>query len=125
MKQKPWSILLILIGIIIISCNKKEETEPNNSTKNPIAAFSYTGNDGPAPVDIQFTNYSETIIEDKCSYEWTFGTNGPQSTEKNPMHTFYNNSSSSKIVLVSLRVLDLESNLSQTKSVRIEILPAQ
>lgn len=125
MKQKTFSILLILVFALSISCDKSTVVEPSAGLQYPVAAFSYTGNEGSAPVDIQFTNYSETIIKDYCTYEWTFGADGPNSSEKDPMHTFYNNLSTPKIVLVTLEVVDLESNLSQKRAVSIEILPAQ
>lgn len=125
MNQKAQNLLLIIVLTLSISCNKSDVIEPAPGLEYPVAAFSFTGNDGPAPVNIQFTNYSETIIEDYCTYTWTFGENGASSDEKNPLHTFYNNSASTITVLVTLKVLDLESNLSQSRSIPIEILPAE
>lgn len=119
------SLFTIIVLASLISCDKGTVKEPSAGLEYPVAAFSFTGNEGPAPVDIQFSNYSETIIEDHCTYEWTFGENGPNSDEKNPMHTFYNNTSSTKVFLVTLEVLDLESNLSQRRSIAIQVLPAE
>jgi len=125
MKYLSGSLLLIIILVTSLSCNKSEVKEPAVGFQYPVAAFSFTGNEGPAPVQIQFTNYSETIIEDYCTYTWTFGENGAISDDKDPLRTFYNSTSSTKVVLVTLEVLDLESNLSQKRSLAIEILPAQ
>jgi PKD repeat protein len=112
------------IAVLLSSCTTKE-VPISPGYKYPIAAFSYTGNDGPAPVTIQFTNYSETIITDSCDYLWTFGTNGPNSMEKNPTHVFSNGGSDVKVYMVSLKVIDLVSNLSQTRSIPIEIQPSE
>ncbi len=113
---------LLLLAVVAISCETKEViVDPGY--KYPVAAFSYTGNDGPAPVTIQFNNYSETIVTDSCHYTWTFGENGPTSTEKNPVHVFTNTTSNAKVYLVTMRVHDLVSNLSQARSIPIEVQP--
>ena len=91
MNQKVWSLLLIAVLTLSLSCNKSNVIEADAGYEYPVAAFSYTGNDGPSPVNIQFTNYSETIIEDYCTDSWTFGENGATSDEKNPLKTFYKN----------------------------------
>ena len=114
--------LFSLLLILTISCTKKEkEIIYNPGYEYPIAAFTYSGNDGPAPVTIQFANYSETIHIDSVRYLWKFGEGGEQSTDKNPTHTFYNTTSNDKNVLVKLTVFDLISDLSQTKSQNIVI----
>lgn len=113
---------VLLVGLIIFqSCEDDDVYEPDITLQRPVSAFSYTGNNGPAPVTIQFQNYCETLIIDSCTYTWTFGENGPQSSLKEPTHTFNNNSSAPKTFLVTLKVVDLVSNLSQTSSQGIEI----
>lgn len=125
MKAQFIASIGLLLMLVFISCtNKDKNIEIDSGYKYPVAAFSYTGNNGPAPVSIQFTNYSETIIADSCTYAWTFGKNGPTSNQKNPLQLFYNNTSKPMSVEVSLKVLDLVSNLSQTRSIVIEIQPA-
>jgi PKD repeat protein len=86
-----------------------------------LLPFPYTGSDGPPPVVVDFKNESETIIQDSCSYLWTFGQNGPNSSDKDPSFTFNNASSSPKIYLVTLKVTDLVSGLSHTNSAGVEI----
>jgi PKD repeat protein len=116
-------IFFILVGIFtVMACTKKDNPiESNPGYEYPVASFYYTGNEGPAPVNVQFTNTSETIVEDKCTYLWTFGNNGPTSNEKNPSYTFNNPTNKPQNVLVSLKVTDLVSNLSQTRSLNLEI----
>ncbi|MCK5775207.1 MAG: PKD domain-containing protein [Bacteroidales bacterium] len=114
--------IFVLLFVLAISCTKKEkEITYNPAYEYPIAAFTYSGNDGPAPVTIQFANYSETIHIDSVRYLWVFGEGGEQSTDKNPTHTFYNTTINDKNVLVKLTVFDLISDLSQTKSQNIVI----
>jgi len=114
----------VLALVLTISCTKSEkEIDYNPGYEYPVAAFTYSGNDGPAPVTIQFANYSETIHIDSVQYLWKFGEGGEQSTEKNPSHTFYNTTSNAKNVLVKLTVFDLISDLSQTKSLNLVISP--
>jgi len=125
MRRILYLVFSLILFAAISGCNTKDVTnDVDLGYKYPVAAFSYTGNDGPAPVEIQFTNYSETIITDSCSYLWKFGEHGPTSTSKDPIHTFNNNSAGTTTVLVSMTVHDLVSDLSQTRSVAIDIKPA-
>jgi len=119
------SIILIVI-VLLISCSKKEKIiEYNPAYEYPIATFSYSGNDGPAPVTVHFTNYSETINKDSASYEWSFGQYGPVSYEKDPVYTFYNTTNKALSKQVSLTVNDLISGLSQTRTVVLLIQPSK
>lgn len=108
-----------------LSCTKSDNNvDIPVGYEYPVASFSYTGNDGPAPVQIQFTNTSETIIADSCIFTWTFGENGPSAHDKNPVHTFYNATNSEKVFLVSLEVHDLVSDLIQRRSIAITVKPS-
>jgi len=83
MRRNLFLAFSLILFAAIFGCNTKDATnDVNPGAKYPVAAFSYTGNDGPAPVEIQFTNHSETIITDSCSYLWKFGEHGPTSTKK-------------------------------------------
>ncbi|NOR88300.1 MAG: hypothetical protein GQ527_11895 [Bacteroidales bacterium] len=125
MKKQLIFSLILSVFLIFVSCDSKDPIDVPVGYEYPVSAFNYTGNDGPAPVDVQFNNYSETIYADSSFFTWTFGENGPQSHEKNPKHTFYNNTNKAITVLVNLNVLDLASNLSQNRSVPIVIQPAE
>lgn len=115
-------LLGILVTVIFISsCQEDKVIEPDITLQYPVASFTFTGNDGPSPVTVQFINKSETIIPDSANYIWTFGNNGPQSQEKDPTFVFNNQSSKPKIYNVTLKVTDLVSNLSQTRSLAVEI----
>lgn len=120
------TILIIISGFVFYSCSSDDkEIEIPAGLNDPIAAFTYTGNDGPAPVTIVFTNYSETILADSAEYLWTFGENGHSSTDKNPIETFYNATSNPNIMLVTLEVHDLVSDRYQRRSQAITILPSE
>jgi len=60
-------------------------------------------------------------VPDSADYTWTFGIDGPQSNLKDPSFTFSNPSNQPKVYQVSLTVKDLVSNLSQTRSLGVEI----
>lgn len=119
------SILHFLIGFIFLSffnsCQEEKVIEPDITLQYPVASFSFIGNEGTPPVTVQFINKCETIVPDSADYIWTFGIDGPQSNEKNPSFTFTNSSSQTQIYQVSLTVKDLVSNLSQTRSLGVEI----
>lgn len=103
------------------SCQEEKAIEPDITLQYPVAAFTFTGNDGPPPVTVQFFNKCETIYPDSAQYTWTFGTDGPQSNLKDPSFTFNNPSSQPRIYMVTLEVKDLASNLSQARSLGVEI----
>ena len=109
--------MLAVIGIAFSSCTKKDDP-PDYYVNTPIAGFSWTGNEGPAPVTVQFNNTSENA--DK--FEWDFG-DGQASTERDPSHTFNNSSNEPKNFNVILKATDTYSGLFQRKSRVIVIQP--
>jgi hypothetical protein len=73
--MKITSILAILVmAMSFLSCSSNEEATPQ-----PVANFSYNGNDLRAPVSLAFTNASK----DGDTYSWNFG-NGTTSNLKDP-----------------------------------------
>jgi PKD repeat protein len=113
-------ILIISSSLLIlftISCNKKDDP-PDYYVDTPIASFDWQGNDGPAPVSVQFINSSENA--DK--YEWNFD-DGGTSTAFEPVHTFNNNTSEPKNFNVVLKATDSYSGLFQRRSRVIVIQP--
>jgi len=124
MSQKQFltrSFLMIIKSVLIImivsSC--KEKDEPSDYYINtPIAGFSWTGNDGPAPVTVQFINTSENADQ----FEWDFD-DGSVSTQTDPQHTFYNSSSEPKNFNVILKATDSNTGLFQRRSRVIVIQP--
>jgi len=119
------SYFIIILFFVATACNDENEDPIDPGYAYPVASFTYSGNEGPAPVDVQFYNHSETILTDSCRYEWTFGENGPQSSLKEPMHTFENATISPKSFMVTLRVYDLVSGLSQAKSQVLVVDPQE
>jgi len=115
------SVLLIiqtaLIFILINSCTEKKDP-PDYYTDTPIAGFSWSGNDGPAPVTVQFINTSLNADQ----FEWNFD-DGQVSSERDPQHTFYNSSKEPKNFNVVLKATDSPSGLFQRKSRVIVIQP--
>ncbi len=110
-------INFVAVWALVISCSKKENP-PDYYVNTPIAGFSWSGNDGPAPVTVQFTNSSENA--DK--FEWNFD-DGQSSSEREPQHTFNNSSSEPKNFNVVLKVTDTYSGLFNRRSRVIVIQP--
>lgn len=109
--------------IFFLGCTKADEQDRDNTAGNlthPIAGFSYTGNDKPAPVTIEFTNTSEYADR----FEWNFG-DGYTSAEVNPVHTFHNGTNEPKSYLVTLKATDSGSGLSNTRAQSVKILPSK
>jgi len=71
------SLAFILLSITILVSDCKKDSLP------PVANFSFTGDNMPAPCEIIFTNSSTNA----SSYYWEFG-DGLTSREQNPKHTF-------------------------------------
>jgi PKD repeat protein len=71
----PLAYILITILIIVSNCKK--------DPPQPTANFSFTGDNTPAPCEINFTNSSTNAN----SYFWEFG-DGFSSSEENPKHTY-------------------------------------
>jgi PKD repeat protein len=108
---------VVLIIMIFSTC--KEKDEPSDYYVNtPLAGFSWTGNDGPAPVTVQFINTSENADQ----FEWNFD-DGGTSTLTDPQHTFYNSSAEPKNFLVVLKATDSNTGLFQRISRVIVIQP--
>jgi PKD repeat protein len=108
---------IVLFFIALSSCSKDED-QPDYYINTPLAGFTYTGNDGPAPVTIQFTNTSENAD----AFEWTFG-DGYTSNDREPSHTYYNTTNEVKTYLVVLKAIDSSSGLFQRQSKSIAVQP--
>jgi len=117
---KPVSLIadLLIILLLFSSCQEKEDN-PDYYTNTPIAGFSWTGNEGPAPVTVQFVNTSENSDQ----FEWAFG-DGQISMEHSPEHTYNNFGDEPKNFLVVLKATDSQSGLFQRRSQVIVIQPA-
>lgn len=112
-------ILLIIIATCLTSCTKKEDV-PDYYVNTPIAGFDWTGNEGPAPVTVQFINTSEYADQ----FAWDFG-DGGSSTARDPVHTFNNSSAEPKNYNVILKATDSGTGQFQRKSRVIVIQPAK
>lgn len=110
---------LALLTLITLSCNEKEEI-PDYWVNTPIASFSWTGNDYPAPVAVQFINSSENADQ----FEWDFD-DGQTSSASDPQHTFQNNTIAPLNFNVVLKATDSKSGKFQRKSRVIVIQPRQ
>ena len=110
-------LIAMLIILIINSCTKSKD-KPDYYINTPIAGFSWSGNDGPAPVIVQFHNSSSNADQ----FEWNFD-DGGVSTARDPQHTFYNSSSKPKNFNVVLKATESSSGLFQRRSRVIVIQP--
>ncbi len=81
MKLKNYTLPALMALLLLASCSK------------PMADFSYSGQQNPAPTKIQFENKSKNAE----SYEWDFG-DGNISTDSMPSHE-YRSSGNYTIVL--------------------------
>lgn len=68
---------MALSAMFVSSC-KKEDSKPA-----PVANFTFTGDNKPAPCEVSFSNSSTNAT----SYTWEFG-DGASSSEQNPKHTY-------------------------------------
>lgn len=109
---------LVPFIFLLLACSKGKD-QPDYYVDTPIAGFSWTGNEGPAPVTVQFVNSSEYAD----IFEWNFD-DGGTSTETNPQHTFYNNGTKPKNFNVVLKATDSGTGLYQRRSRVIVIQPA-
>jgi PKD repeat protein len=120
--MKNYIIPMLLISIILLSgCTKADEEDQKNvgTLTFPIASFSFTGNDGPAPVTVAFHNSSEYSDQ----WEWTFH-NGAKSNEFEPSFTYYNNTDTDITYLVILKVTDSGSGETNTRSKVVVVHPS-
>jgi PKD repeat protein len=84
----------------------------------PIASFTFSGNEGPAPVTVTFHNSSQYSDQ----YEWTFH-NGSKSNAFEPTFSYSNNTSEDQSFLVILKVTDTGSGETNTRSKSVLIRP--
>lgn len=113
------SIGIFLLSVPFILCACTEEDAPSDQYVNkPLAGFSWTGNDKPAPVTIHFVNLSENANQ----FEWDFG-DGASSTSYEPEHTYQNTGIEPKNLLVVLKATDSYTGLYQRISRVIVIQP--
>jgi len=63
-----------------------EKIRPGYITVEHFANFDATPTEGPAPLDVQFTDTSTGVVN---LWEWSFG-DGGTSNEENPLHTYEN-----------------------------------
>jgi hypothetical protein len=111
--------LIVLSGLVIMTSQcKKPKDQQDYYIDTPIAGFTWTGNEGPAPVTVQFVNTSEY----SDTYQWDFG-DGYSSYESDPQHTYHNTSSEPLSFLVILKATDSASGQFDRKSKTIVIQP--
>lgn len=118
--NKIISIIAILGILIVAGCTKEEDPKNVESLGLPIASFSYSGNEGPAPVTVQFNNTSEYCDQ----YEWTFH-NGAKSNEFAPSFTYNNTTGEDQNFLVILKVTDGPTGETNTRSKSVLIRPSK
>lgn len=106
-----------MLIFLFSTCTKKED-KPDYYVNTPIAGFNWTGNEGPAPVEVQFVNTSEYSDQ----FEWEFG-DGQISFEHSPQHTYNNFGTEPKNFLVVLKATDSGTGLFQRRSRVIVIQP--
>ncbi|MFO7614231.1 MAG: PKD domain-containing protein [Bacteroidales bacterium] len=121
MKSRTNGLILLLaamqIALSLISCTGKDDP-PDIYINTPIAGFTWTGNDHPAPVTVQFVNTSEYADQ----FEWDFG-DGQSSTQRDPQHTYYNTSGQPRNFTVILKATDPGTGMFQRQSKVIVIQP--
>lgn len=110
---------IVFSFLISSSCGKDDEEHNVLTLTDPISSFSWTGNDGPAPVTIVFQNHSQYAD----TYEWKFGDNSMPSTVKNPTHTYHNTSNKPKNFTVTLTVKDTKTDKENTRSKVLVVQP--
>lgn len=117
------SLLFLFLSLMIIlsSCTKEDENDQKNvgTLTFPVASFYFNGNEGPAPVTVQFHNTSEYCDQ----WLWTFH-NGATSTEFEPTFTYNNNTGEDKTFLVVLKVTDSGSGETNTRSKSVLVHPS-
>jgi PKD repeat protein len=114
---------IIIFGLIIASCAKEDEGDKANvgTLTYPVASFSFSGNEGPAPVNVTFKNTSQY----SDAFEWDFGDGSAKSTEFSPTHTYNNSTGNEKTYTVKLTATDTPTGLSNTRSRVITIKPGK
>lgn len=119
--NKILSLFAICSILLVSSCTKVDEEDQKNvgTLTLPIASFSFSGNEGPAPVTVAFNNSSEYSDQ----WQWTFH-NGSTSNEFEPSFTYHNNTGEDKTFLVTLTATDTYTGETSTRSKSILILPS-
>lgn len=121
MKSRTNGFILLLTGFFAVvtdySCTDKNDP-PDFHINTPIAGFTWTGNDRPAPVTVQFVNTSLNAD----NFEWDFG-DGKTSAQRDPQHTYNNTTGQDKNFNVVLKATDSGTGLYQRKSKVIVIQP--
>ncbi len=84
--------------------------QASQSQTNPVANFTFSGANNPAPCNVSFTNTSSNAT----SYQWDFG-DGSSSTQQNPSHTYTAGGAYS----VTLKAINEYGNHTITKIVNI------
>lgn len=120
--KKIFPLVIALVIFVLASCAKVDEEARKNveSLTYPVASFTFSGNEGPAPVDVSFHNSSEYC--DK--YEWTFH-NGSKSDAFEPTFHYVNGETSDITYLVTLTVTDSGTGLTNTRSKSVVVHPMQ
>ncbi len=114
-------LLTILSVLLLSSCTKVDEEDRKNvgTLTLPVAAFYFDGNEGPAPVTVNFHNSSEYSDQ----WEWKFH-NGSTSSEFEPTFTYYNDSGEDKTFLVILTATDTYTGETNTRSQAVLVHPS-
>ncbi len=118
MKRLTLAGILIFSSLFILSACTDENEPVDQYVNKPLAGFSWTGNDKPAPVTIQFVNSSENANQ----FAWEFG-DGATSSDFEPQHTYHNTGTEPKNFLVVLKATDSYTGLYQRISRVIVIQP--
>ncbi len=113
---------ILSIALTMASCTKEDENDRQNvgTLTFPVASFYFSGNEGPAPVTVQFHNTSQYSDQ----WLWTFH-NGATSTEFEPTFTYSNNTGDDKTFLVTLKVTDSGSGETNTRSKAVLVHPSK
>lgn len=114
MKKHNFSLLALVSLILVFTMCAKEEQVTDDPA--PVAAFTFTGDQMPAPQKVLFTNASTNAH----SYIWDFG-DGEQSGVESPSHIYQQGAS----YTVSLTAIKGERQHTVTKTVVIHNRPQQ
>ncbi len=111
MKKYLTRILIVFsLGLILTMCGKNDDPEP---VINPVANFTITGGDKPAPHKVVLTNTSTNAT----AYEWDFG-DGATSTVTSPSHVYQEEGT------YTISLTAKNGSLQNIKTKTVTILPA-
>jgi PKD repeat protein len=114
--------LFTVVSILLLSsCTKVDEEDRKNvgTLTLPIASFYFNGNEGPAPVTVNFHNSSEYSDQ----WEWRFH-NGSTSSEFEPSFTYHNNTGEDMTFQVTLTATDTYTGETNTRSRVVLVHPS-